>query len=201
MGYIDANKLKELLKERQEEKDYREVIWLIDSLQQEQPVEGLEENLKKEISRTYFDGSVADTSNMDHNDYEGIARYFAEWGEKKAYKAIMKKADEVRDKRFDTDYEVKIEPAAGFDLGCVNVYHEGKLVGQYVEPREEKKLPEGLEEAAEEYANKHYSEWDESWDDYNGHNVEPENDKLELMDAFIAGAKWMSIHGNDIKEL
>ena len=60
---------------------------------------------------------------------------------------------------------------------------------------------EDLEEAADEYANKHYSEWDESWDDYNGHNVEPENDKLELMDAFIAGAKWMSIHGNDIKEL
>lgn len=43
MKYIDADKLKELLKERQEEKDYREVIWLIDSLQQEQPVEGLEE--------------------------------------------------------------------------------------------------------------------------------------------------------------
>lgn len=58
-----------------------------------------------------------------------------------------------------------------------------------------------LEEAAEEYANKHYSEWDESWDDYNGHNVEPENDKLELIDAFIAGAKWVSIYGNDIKEL
>ena len=65
----------------------------------------------------------------------------------------------------------------------------------------EKPVPNDLEEAADEYANKHYSEWDESWDDYNGHNVEPENDKLELMDAFIAGAKWMSIHGNDIKEL
>lgn len=49
---------------------------------------------------------------------------------------------------------------------------------------------EGLDEVAEEYANKHYSKWDESWDDYNGHNVEPENDKLQLMDAFIAGAKW-----------
>jgi hypothetical protein len=48
MKYIDADKLKELLKERQEEKDYREVIWLIDSLQQEQPVEGLEE-IPKEI--------------------------------------------------------------------------------------------------------------------------------------------------------
>lgn len=58
-----------------------------------------------------------------------------------------------------------------------------------------------LEEAAEKYANEHYSEWDESWDDYNGHNVEPENDKLELIDAFIAGAQWVSIYGNDIKEL
>ena len=65
----------------------------------------------------------------------------------------------------------------------------------------ENPVPKDLEEAADEYANKHYSEWDESWDDYNGYNVEPENDKLELMDAFIAGAKWMSIHGNDIKEL
>ncbi len=37
MKYIDADKLKAMLKERQEEKDYREVIWLIDSLQQEQP--------------------------------------------------------------------------------------------------------------------------------------------------------------------
>ena len=68
-------------------------------------------------------------------------------------------------------------------------------------PSGSSEIPNDLEEAADEYANKHYSEWDESWDDYNGHNVEPENDKLELMDAFIAGAKWISIHGNDIKEL
>ena len=50
----------------------------LDSLP-EQPVEGLEEDLKKEITRTYHDGSVADTSDMDHNDYENIARHFAEW--------------------------------------------------------------------------------------------------------------------------
>lgn len=166
--------------------------------------EGLEEEISTWIPAHISGGDNGvwkDTKNAVTEWGGFVARHFAEWGEENAYKAIMKKADEVRDKRFDTDYEVKIEPAAGFDLGCVNVYHEGKLVGQYVEPREEKKLPEGLEEAAEEYANKHYSEWDESWDDYNGHNVEPENDKLELMDAFIAGAKWMSIHGNDIKEL
>lgn len=98
----------------------------------------------------------------------------AEWGEKNAYKAIMKKADEVRDKRFDTDYEVKIEPAAGFDLGCVNVYCEGKLVGQYVEPKEEKKLPEGVEEAAEEYSRQVSR----------GHNYR------DLTCGFIAGAEW-----------
>lgn len=42
----------------------------------EQPMEGLEE----EISRTYHDGSVADTDDMDHIAYENIARHFAEWG-------------------------------------------------------------------------------------------------------------------------
>lgn len=104
----------------------------------------------------------------------------AEWGEKNAYKAVMKKADEVRDKRFDTDYEVKIDSAAGFDLGCVNVYREGKLVGQYVEPKEEKKLPEDLEEASKEYS--------ESLD------VELQSDSPdcfeEIIPAFKAGAEW-----------
>lgn len=42
----------------------------------EQPVEGLEE----EISRTYHDGSVTDTEDIDHTAYENIARHFAEWG-------------------------------------------------------------------------------------------------------------------------
>lgn len=37
-------------------------------------------DLEEEISRTYHDGSVADTDDMDHNDYENIARHFAEWG-------------------------------------------------------------------------------------------------------------------------
>ena len=109
----------------------------------------------------------------------------AEWGEKNAYKAIMKKADGVRDKRFDADYEVKIEPAAGFDLGCVNVYREGKLVGQYVEPNEEKKLPEGVEEAAEE-----------SWIYYeyrdSGHLY-----SSVYKDAFKAGAEWDAEHEKD----
>ena len=44
--------------------------------QQEQP----EMELEKEIAQTYRDGSVADTSNMDHIDYENIARHFYELG-------------------------------------------------------------------------------------------------------------------------
>lgn len=52
-------------------------------------------------------------------------------------------------------------------------------------------IQEKLNKKASEYANKHYSEWEEHWYDYNGYNTEPENDKLELIDAFIAGAEWM----------
>lgn len=107
----------------------------------------------------------------------------AEWGEKNAYKAIMKKADEVHDKRFDTDYEVKIEPAAGFDLGCVNVYREGKLVGQYVEPKEEKKLPEGVEEAAEKSARQYYVD--------GGYSPFQNTEMASHIAGFIAGAEWM----------
>lgn len=77
MKYIDADKLKELLKERQEEKDYREVIWLIDSLQQEQSMEDLEDEYVRFV-RT------------DHHQHQfllgkagiDIARHFAEWGAK-----------------------------------------------------------------------------------------------------------------------
>ena len=45
-------------------------------LQQEQP----EVDLKKIIERTYHDGSVADTDDMDHVTYENIARHFYELG-------------------------------------------------------------------------------------------------------------------------
>lgn len=48
---------------------------LLDTLSEE-PDKGLEE----EISRTYHDGSVADTSDIDHNTYDNIAHHFAEWG-------------------------------------------------------------------------------------------------------------------------
>ena len=37
-------------------------------------------DLEEEISRTYHDGSVTDTSDLDHVSYENIARHFAEWG-------------------------------------------------------------------------------------------------------------------------
>ena len=43
---------------------------------EKQMAKGLEE----EINRTYYDGSVTDTSDLDHNSYENIARHFAQWG-------------------------------------------------------------------------------------------------------------------------
>lgn len=39
-----------------------------------------QEGLKEEINRTYHDGSVADTSDMDHVTYENIAEYFYDLG-------------------------------------------------------------------------------------------------------------------------
>lgn len=45
-------------------------------IQQEKP----EVDLEKIIGQTYHDGSVADTSDMDHVDYENIARHFYELG-------------------------------------------------------------------------------------------------------------------------
>lgn len=39
-----------------------------------------EVDLEEEIRRTYRDGSIGDTSDMDHNDYENIARHFYELG-------------------------------------------------------------------------------------------------------------------------
>ena len=54
---------------------YGEILAFLDSLP-EQPVEGLEE----EISRTYHNGSVTDTDDIDHTAYENIARHFYELG-------------------------------------------------------------------------------------------------------------------------
>lgn len=42
--------------------------------------ESTTEGLEEEISRTYHDGSVTDTDDIDHVAYENIARHFAEWG-------------------------------------------------------------------------------------------------------------------------
>lgn len=38
-----------------------------------------EVDLDEEINRTCHNGSVADTSDLDHNSYENIARHFAKW--------------------------------------------------------------------------------------------------------------------------
>lgn len=72
---------------------------------------------------------------------------------------------------------------------CIN---ESEL--EYISDNIEGNQISDIDNAAREYAENHYSEWEETWYDYNGYNVEPENDKLELIDAFIAGAKWQAEH-------
>ena len=82
MKNIDVEKLKAEIK-RLEEMDYPcdtleqstgfydaldRIKSFIDSFQQEQP----EVDLEKIIQKTYHDGSVADTSDMDHVDYEKL---------------------------------------------------------------------------------------------------------------------------------
>ena len=39
-----------------------------------------DKGLEEEISRTYHDGSVTETEDIDHVAYENISRHFAEWG-------------------------------------------------------------------------------------------------------------------------
>ena len=92
MKYIDADKLIAIL-ERQnaDKKIIQPIIHIIDSLQQKQPVEGLEE----EITRTYHDGSVTDTDDIDHTAYENIARHFAEWMKAKILKIIESRISEI----------------------------------------------------------------------------------------------------------
>lgn len=63
---------------------------IIDSLQQDLP----EVDLEKIIGETYHDGSVADTSDMDHVDYENIARHFYELGLNARKNSLKKEKDE-----------------------------------------------------------------------------------------------------------
>ena len=72
---------------------------------------------------------------------------------------------------------------------CIN---ESEL--EYISDNIEGNQISDIGNAAREYAENHYSEWEETWYDYNGYNAEPENDKLELIDAFIAGAKRQAEH-------
>ena len=96
MKYIDADLLREKIAEQMESlprevgrgagtitskgygmmEAFQIVRSIIDSLQQDLP----EVDLEKIIGQTYHDGSVADTSDMDHVDYENIARHFYEHG-------------------------------------------------------------------------------------------------------------------------
>lgn len=50
----------------------------LSTLESEKPMNP--DELGKEITRTYHDGSVTDTTEMDHVDYENIARHFYDLG-------------------------------------------------------------------------------------------------------------------------
>lgn len=54
--------------------DANELLSFLDTLSEEP-----DKSLEEEISRTYHDGSVTDTEDIDHVAYENIARYFAQW--------------------------------------------------------------------------------------------------------------------------
>ncbi len=77
----------------------REIIEIIDSLQQE---DEQEVDLGKIIEQTYHDGSVADTDDMDHVTYENIARHFYELGKKDA----ANKFDEIEYNRQRAEEEM-----------------------------------------------------------------------------------------------
>jgi len=72
--------------------------------------DGLEEEAEKyEKEHTYqrYDGGGL-TPEYDATLAEAYIAG-AKWGEKNAYKAIMKEADKVRDKMYNVDYNIKIQ--------------------------------------------------------------------------------------------
>lgn len=55
---------------------YKDILKFIDSL----PEEPANEDLEEEIQRAYYDKSLYDADNLDRQDFNNIARHFAEWG-------------------------------------------------------------------------------------------------------------------------
>ena len=79
----------------------------------EQPDAGLEADLKAEY-KSYVDDDPVFSKLVNRNAGLAIARHFAEWGEKNAYKAIMKEADKVRDRMYNTtDYGISLGDIKG----------------------------------------------------------------------------------------
>jgi len=63
---------------------YEDLISFINSIPEEP-----DKSLEEEISRTYHDGSVTDTENIDHVAYENIARHFAKWQKEQMMKEAV----------------------------------------------------------------------------------------------------------------
>lgn len=151
--YIDASKLKaeiERLKSTNpSEYNYQNAegyTWALDDLLSfidtlsEEPDKSLEE----EISRTYHDGSVADTDDMNHVTYENIARHFAEWQKKQIPMpedtVIFNKGIE-EGKRLMMEEAIKCEydqyPAAIYLPAPIPRMNKGDIVRIIVLPKEE----------------------------------------------------------------
>ena len=67
--------------------ELQSILSFISTLESEKPTQ---EGLEEEINRTYHDGSVTDTSDLDHNSYENIARHFAQWQKEQMMKEAIK---------------------------------------------------------------------------------------------------------------
>lgn len=83
--------------------------------------------LTEEIERTYHDGSVADTDDMDHVDYENIARHFAEWGANHLRDTTGKVPEDLEEAAENSwvDYEYREDPRGLYSSCYIGGFKEG----------------------------------------------------------------------------
>ena len=105
----------------------------------------LDKSLEEEISRTYHDGSVTDTEDIDHIAYENIARHFAEWQEKQD----LRWAGEIHKNGYNLCKEQMLKDAVEGE--AEELYNDGESqctvgVGTYFKPGEKVYVLKAVEE-------------------------------------------------------
>ena len=91
------------------------LISFIDSLQQEQPVEGLEEEIKRMVYDVVYDlngpAIIGTSEYLSVEDIADIARHFAEWGRKQVlqeiYEGKVKPVDKITAEWLDDELKDK----------------------------------------------------------------------------------------------